>query len=83
MRSDSLRPCACGRHYDTERWAALHLFARLSAADVSSFVTPWPPDVVVEIRVCAHCNRKMSRPQHARRRRGRDRTASHRSMTTC
>ena len=65
MRSDSLRPCACGRHYDTERWAALQLFARLSAADVSPFVRPWPPDVVVEVRVCAHCNRKMSRLQHA------------------
>ena len=65
MRSDSLRPCACGRHYDTERRAALQLFARLSAADGSPFVAPWPPDVVVEVRVCAHCNRKMSRPQHA------------------
>jgi hypothetical protein len=64
MRSDSLRLCACGRHYDTERWAALQLIARLSAADVSPFVTPWPPDVVVEVRVCAHCNRQMSRLHH-------------------
>jgi hypothetical protein len=64
MRSDSLRLCACGRHYDTERWAALQLFARLRAADVSPFVTPWPPDVVVEVRVCAHCNRQMSRLHH-------------------
>jgi hypothetical protein len=63
MRSDSLRPCACGRHYDAERWAALQLFARLTAADVSSLVTPWPRDVVVEVRVCAHCNRQMSRLQ--------------------
>jgi hypothetical protein len=65
MRSDSLRPCACGRHYDAERWSALQLVARLTAADVSSLVTPWPPDVVVEVRVCAHCNRQMSRLQHA------------------
>ena len=65
MRSDSLRPCACGRHYDAERLAALQLFARLTAADVSSLVTPWPRDVVVEVRVCAYCNRQMSRLQHA------------------
>jgi len=41
------------------------LFARLTAADVSSLVTPWPRDVVVEVRVCAYCNRQMSRLQHA------------------
>jgi hypothetical protein len=63
MRSDSLRPCGCGLHYEAERWAALHLFARLTAADVSSLVTPWPPHLVVEVRVCAHCNRHMSRLQ--------------------
>ena len=65
MRSDSVRPCACGRHYDAERWAALPVFARLTAADISSLVKPWPPDVVVEVRVCAHCNRQMSRLQRA------------------
>ena len=65
MRSDSLGPCACGRHYDAERWAALRLLARLTAADVSSLVTTWPPHLVVEVRVCAHCNRQMSRLQHA------------------
>jgi hypothetical protein len=65
MRIDSPRLCACGRHYDAERWAALRLFARLTAADVSSLVTPWPSHVVVEVRVCAHCNRQMSRLQHA------------------
>ena len=65
MRSDSLRPCACGRHYDAERWAALPLFARLTAAGVSSLVTQWPPHLVVEVRVCAHCHRPMSRLQHA------------------
>ncbi len=67
MRSDSLRPGTRGRHYDAERWAALQLFARLTAADVSSLVTEWPPHVVVEVRVCAHCNRQMSRLQHALR----------------
>ena len=65
MPSDSPRPCACGRHYDAERWAALPLFARLTAADVSSLVTPWPPHRAVEVRVCAHCDRPMSRLQHA------------------
>ena len=65
MRSDSLRLCACGRHYDVERWAALPVFTRLTAAEVSSLVTPWPPHLVVEVRVCAHCNRRMSRLQHA------------------
>ena len=65
MRSDTLRSCACGRHYDAERWTALHLFTRLSAADVSSLVTPWPPHVVVEVRICENCNRKMSRLRDA------------------
>ena len=65
MGSDSLGPCACGRHYDAERWAALRLLARLTAADVSSLVTPWPAHLVVEVRVCAHCNRRMSRLQRA------------------
>ena len=65
MQSDTLRSCACGRHYDVERWTALDLFARLTAADVSSLVTPWPPDIVVEVRVCVHCNRQMSRLQRA------------------
>ena len=65
MRSDTLRPCACGRHYDAERWAALDLFTRLTAADVSSLVTPWPPHVVVEVRICGNCTRKMSRLQDA------------------
>jgi hypothetical protein len=65
MRSDSLGPCACGCHYDPERWAALHLFMRLTAADVSSLVNPWPPQIVVEVRICGNCNRKMSRLQDA------------------
>ena len=65
MRSDSLGSCACGRHYDAERWAALPLFTRLAAADVSSLVTTWPPHIVVEVRVCVHCNRQMSRLHHA------------------
>jgi hypothetical protein len=63
MRSDSLRPCACGRHYDAERWSALPVFTRLTAADVSSIVTPWPSHAVIEVRICASCNRQMSRLQ--------------------
>jgi hypothetical protein len=65
MRSDSLRPCACGCHYDAERWAALHLCRRLTAADVSSLVNPWPPQIVVEVRICGNCKRMMSRLQDA------------------
>ena len=65
MRSDTLRPCACGCHYDTERWTALHLFARMTAADLSSLVTPWPAHVVIEVRICANCKRKVSRLQDA------------------
>ncbi len=65
MRSETLRSCACGRHYDAERWSALDLFTRLTAADVSSLVTPWPAHVVVEVRICANCERKMSRLQDA------------------
>jgi hypothetical protein len=65
MRSDTLRSCACGRHYDAKGWTALHLFARLTAADVSSLVTPWPPHLVVEVRVCENCERKVSRLQDA------------------
>jgi hypothetical protein len=40
---------------------------RLTAADVSSLVTPWPPLVVVEVRVCVHCMRRLSRLQHTAR----------------
>ena len=65
MRSDSLRPCVCGRHYDAERWAALQLFTRLTVADVSLLVTPWPPHLVVEVRICGNCKRKISRLQDA------------------
>jgi hypothetical protein len=61
MRSSSQRACACGRHYDTKRWAALHLFARLTVEEVSAVVTPWPPHLVVEVRVCAGCERPISR----------------------
>ena len=65
MRSDTLRPCACGCHYDTERWTALHLFTRLTAADVSSLVSPWPAHLAIEVRICGKCKRKMSRLQDA------------------
>jgi hypothetical protein len=61
MRIASTRTCACGRHYDAESWAALPLAARLSAEQVSFLVDPWPPHVVVEVRVCVLCRRKMAR----------------------
>jgi hypothetical protein len=61
MRSTLHRNCGCGRRYDDERWAALRLFTRLTAAEVSPIVTPWPPHVVVEVRVCASCDRCFSR----------------------
>ena len=65
MRSDTLRRCACGCHYDTERWSALHLFTRLTAADVSSLVNPWPAHLVIEVRICGNCKRKVSQLQDA------------------
>jgi hypothetical protein len=52
MKSSSQRWYACGRHYDATGWAELSLFARLSAGDVASLVTPWPPRLVVEVRMC-------------------------------
>jgi hypothetical protein len=61
MTSTSQRSCACGRHYDNERWAALPVFARLAAKDVSSIATPWPTHLVVEVRVCTTCRRHISR----------------------
>jgi hypothetical protein len=79
MRSDSLRACACGRHYDAEGWAALPLFTRLTAADVSSLITPWPSHLVVEVRVCTKCDRKMSRLRgavHGEARKGRQAIAA-------
>jgi len=65
MVSDSLRACACGSHYDAQRWAALPLFARLTPEHLSSLVTVWAPDVAVEVRVCKRCRRPISRLKHA------------------
>ena len=61
MGSRPQRPCACGRQYDAERWAALSLFARLAVEEVSPIAIPWPPHLVVEVRVCANCKRRISR----------------------
>jgi hypothetical protein len=61
MRSDSQRACACGRHYDGQRWEALPVFARLTAEDVSSIVARWPSHLVIEVRVCTNCQRAISR----------------------
>jgi hypothetical protein len=63
MPRHSLRACACGQHYDAERWAELPLFTRLTAADVSSLVTAWSPDAAVEVRVCTSCRSRMARLQ--------------------
>lgn len=60
MKSNSQRACSCGRHYDAERWAALPLFARLTAEDVSCLATSWPAHLIVEVRVCT-CARQISR----------------------
>jgi hypothetical protein len=61
MRIASKRTCACGRDYNAETWAALPLSARLTAEQVSSHVSPWQPDLVVEVRVCAGCKRQVAR----------------------
>jgi hypothetical protein len=61
MGSSSPRACACGRHYDAERWAALPLFARFTGDDLSLIISPCPADLVVEVRVCGSCRRQVSR----------------------
>lgn len=52
MDGDSHQDCACGRHYDAERWAALPLFVRIVTDE-----TPGPDQLVVEVRVCTSCER--------------------------
>ena len=66
MQSNSLRVCACGHGYEAHEWSALPLFARLDAAGVSSIVTQWPSHLVVEVRVCASCQRKIPRLRDGR-----------------
>jgi hypothetical protein len=61
MGISSLRSCACGHRYDAERWAALPLFARLIAREITPNVTSWPGHLVVEVRVCAGCERRIAR----------------------
>jgi hypothetical protein len=65
MQSDSQRACACGRHYDGQRWDALPVRARLTAEDLSSLVARWPSHLVVEVRVCTNCQRPISRLRSA------------------
>ena len=61
MRCSSQPACACGYHYDAESWAALPLFAGLTAEEISAIASPWPQHLVVEARVCASCERRASR----------------------
>jgi hypothetical protein len=37
------------------------LFARLTASEISSNVTHWPEHLVVEVRECTTCARRISR----------------------
>jgi hypothetical protein len=60
MNTSSRQSCACGRHYEAKSWPELSLFARLSATDVASLATHWPAHLVVEVRLCASCGRKIS-----------------------
>jgi hypothetical protein len=61
MNGSSQQSCACGRRYEAEGWTQLALFARLSATDVASLATPWPAHLIVEVRLCVSCGRKISR----------------------
>jgi hypothetical protein len=61
MGISSLPSCACGHQYDAERWAALPLFARLAAQEITPNVTRWPDHLIVEVRVCAACERRIAR----------------------
>jgi hypothetical protein len=65
MACNSRRACMCGHQYDAEGWAALALLTRLTAPDVSSLLTKWPPNATVEVRACAHCRRQMARLDQA------------------
>lgn len=60
MRCSSQRACACGRHYDANGWATLSLFTRLTAGEVSAMVSRWPSHLVIEVRVCEGCDRRIS-----------------------
>jgi hypothetical protein len=53
--------CPCGREYEACQWAALPLFIRLTAVELASVLTSWPEQMVIEVRSCAHCDRRMSR----------------------
>jgi hypothetical protein len=61
MEISSLRSCACRHQYDAERWAALPLFARLDAPEITPNVTSWPDHLIVEVRVCVACERQIAR----------------------
>ena len=61
MRVTSKRACTCGRIYDLETWTALPLTRRLTAEHIASLASPWPPHLVVEVRVCAGCHRPLAR----------------------
>jgi hypothetical protein len=61
MGISSLRSCACGQQYDAKRWATLPLFARLDAMEITPNVTSWPDHLIVEVRVCLACERKIAR----------------------
>jgi hypothetical protein len=60
MRRSSSRACTCGRHYDANEWAALSLFKRLTAGEISANVSRWPSHLVVEVRICEACERRVS-----------------------
>jgi hypothetical protein len=61
MFSSSIRSCPCGVHYDAEEWDSLPMFGRLSFEGVRAIVTTWPAHVVVEVRFCMVCGRRLSR----------------------
>jgi hypothetical protein len=61
MGTGSAGTCVCGRGYDAEGWEGLALFTELSATDLAAHVTPWPPHLVVQVRVCRSCGHKLSR----------------------
>jgi RNA polymerase subunit RPABC4/transcription elongation factor Spt4 len=54
------RCSVCGSTYDATQWSGLRLLERLSSETVGLYVISWPRHAVIEARVCAHCDRRIT-----------------------
>jgi hypothetical protein len=54
--------CArCGHACPVDAWHKLPRQRTLTHLDVMSYVSDWPPDVIVEVRSCAGCGEPIAR----------------------